>query len=401
MGSVGAEGGLKFNPQSPLQDWAQQAPAASASDWQEAGKSIASGEIKLVLVHEADPVYGLPADLGFGGALENSDAYTISFSSFLDETSALADLILPDRVYLEDWGADIPNPGPGYQIIGIQQPVVNPLNGLDPRSFGDILLAAAQELGKDSNLPWNSVQQALREGSDALFAMNRGSVDAGSEGEFWTQLLRQGGWWDERATGPSVSPAGGVYTRIAAKATEPAGLGAGEFYLLPFAHNTLLDGRNTHLPWTQGAPDPITTVTWQTWVEINDRQAADLGFREGDIISVNNAGRSITAILYPNPALPPNVVAVPAGQGRRNGPKYAVADDVRESSNVLAMINGSLVNDAGAVAWGADRVRVSATGESLRISKFEGEFGAREIGNEILNNPGEEVFKTVSPGGHS
>ena len=33
-------------------------------------------------------------------------------------------------------------------------------------------------------------------------------------------------------------------------------------------------------------------------------------------------------------------------------------------------------------------------------SKFEGEFGAREIGNEILNNPGEEVIKTVTPGSH-
>ena len=115
-------------------------------------------------------------------------------------------MILPDRIYLEDWGADIPNPGPGFQVVGIQQPVVNPLGSLDPRSFGDILLSTAQELREDAHLPWNSLLEALEESSKALFALNRGSIDAGSEGEFWTKLLRQGGWWDEQNTGPAVTP---------------------------------------------------------------------------------------------------------------------------------------------------------------------------------------------------
>jgi anaerobic selenocysteine-containing dehydrogenase len=160
----------------------------------------------------------------------------ISFSPFLDETSALADLILPDRVYLEDWGADTPNPGPGYQVVGIQQPVVNPLGSLDPRSFGDILLSTAQELREDTPLPWNNLQEALEESSNALFALNRGSINAGnasSEKEFWTKLLRQGGWWDEQTTGPAVNPTGGLYSQIAEGASEPAALGSGEFYLIP------------------------------------------------------------------------------------------------------------------------------------------------------------------------
>lgn len=46
------------------------------------------------------------------------------------------------------------------------------------------------------------------------------------------------------------------------------------FYLVPFAHNTLGAGESAHLPWLQAAPDPITSVTWQTWVELNPRVAS-------------------------------------------------------------------------------------------------------------------------------
>ena len=400
VGSVGATGGLRFNPESPLPEWHQAPVAASISDWKRTVSDLNEGKTKLLMVHQADPVYGLPQAVGLGNAIEGPNVFTVSFSSFLDETSALADLILPDRIYLEDWGADTPNPGPGYPVVGVQQPVVNPLGGLDPRSFGDVLLTTAQELGKDADLPWNSLQEALEEGSNALYALDRGSIDAGSEREFWTKLLRQGGWWDEQTTGPAVNPTGVLYSQIARDGPEPAPLTSGEFYLIPFAHNTLLDGRNTHLPWAQSTPDPITTVTWQTWVEVNARLASEKGWREGDVIRIHAKGGSIQALLYPNPALPPNVVAVPVGQGRRNGPGYAVSGEERESSNILEILDPELVNEAGALAWAGNRVRLTATGESLRVSKFEGEFGAREIGNEIINNPGEEVIKTVAPVGH-
>ncbi|MFB3120475.1 MAG: molybdopterin-dependent oxidoreductase, partial [Stenotrophomonas maltophilia] len=400
VGSVGVPGGLRFNPRSPLTDWPQPSVAASIPQWRQVVSAINEGKTKLLMVHQADPVYGLPQAVGLEGAIKGADVFTVSFSPFLDETSALADLILPDRVYLEDWGADSPNPGPGYQVVGIQQPVVNPLGTLDPRSFGDILLSTAQELREDADLPWNSLREALEQTSNTLFALDRGSIDADSEKEFWTKLLRQGGWWDEQNTGPAVNPADGLYSQIAKEASEPAALSPGEFYLIPFAHNTLLDGRNTHLPWAQSAPDPITTVTWQTWVEVNARLASEKGWREGDVIRIEANGSFIQALLYPNPALPPDVVAVPVGQGRRNGPGYAVSGEERESSNILGILDAALVNETGALAWAGNRVRLEPTGESLRVSKFEGEFGAREIGNVIINNPGEEIIKTVAPGGH-
>ncbi|HCP23303.1 MAG TPA: 4Fe-4S ferredoxin, partial [Dehalococcoidia bacterium] len=292
------------------------------------------------------------------------DLYVVSFSPFIDDTSGLADLVLPDRVYLEDWGDDISEPGPGYQSIGLQQPVVNPLAELDPLSFPDVLLAMAQELGRESQLPWDNYKSMLREGSDALFALNRGSIEAASADEFWNRLLQRGGWWDENATGPiNVSAPNGLLRKIANKATIPSFNGAADgpdtYYLVPFSHNSLLDGYNGHLPWLQGAPDPLSTVTWQTWVEISDSTADRMGIKEGDIIRIESSSESIRAVAYPTPAVPPDVVSVPLGQGRRHGSDYATDRPGSESSNVLDILEANQVKDTGSLAWAGTRVKLS------------------------------------------
>ena len=392
VGSVGETGGIRFNPGSPLRDLPATANVGSLQDWAEVANSIRSGRTRLVLLHDADPVHGLPASVDFAGALNRDEVFIVSFSPFLNETSIMADLILPDRVFLEDWGDDIPEPGPGHQIIGMQQPVVNPLSDLDPRSFGDLMLSMAQEMGQESALPWTGVEAALRESVDRLFDMNRGtSREVDSAGALWSLMLQQGGWWSESDTGPTPNAPSGLLNQIAASGSEPGFSGSGDYYLLPFAHNSLLDGRNAHLPWMQAVPDPITTITWQTWVEINHRRAAELNLREGDVVRIESADGYITALVYPNPALPPNVVAVPLGQGRYSGSQYVSGSDPRESSNVMDLLSPGHTAETGALAWAANRVRIVPTGESLKVSKFEGSFPAREI----AITEGEEIIKTT------
>ena len=392
VGSVGGTGGIRFNPGSPLRDLPATANVGSLQDWAEVANSIRSGRTRLVLLHDADPVHGLPASVDFAGALNRDEVFIVSFSPFLNETSIMADLILPDRVFLEDWGDDIPEPGPGHQIIGMQQPVVNPLSDLDPRSFGDLMLSMAQEMGQESALPWTGVEAALRESVDRLFDMNRGtSREVDSAGALWSLMLQQGGWWSESDTGPTPNAPSGLLNQIAASGSEPGFSGSGDYYLLPFAHNSLLDGRNAHLPWMQAVPDPITTITWQTWVEINHRRAAELNLREGDVVRIESADGYITALVYPNPALPPNVVAVPLGQGRYSGSQYVSGSDPRESSNVMDLLSPGQTAETGALAWAANRVRIVPTGESLKVSKFEGSFPAREI----AITEGEEIIKTT------
>ncbi len=396
VGSVGETGGIKFNPSIPFEDVPSTAQVATLDDWARAAEDIKSGKTRLLLLHNADPVLGLPDSLDMRRTLEDADnLFIVSFSPFLDETSIMADLILPDRVYLEDWGNDVPEPGPGYQVVGYQQPVVNPLHDLDPLSFPDVLLTMAQELGKESELPWPTFQSLLREGSDSLFELNRGSIQAATAGEFWNELLRRGGWWDDGITGPTPAAPDGLFASIAAKSSEPNFIGpdpaSDTFYLVPFSHNTLLDGRNGHLPWMQATPDPVTSITWQTWVEINDHKARELGLREGDSVRITSYADSIRALVYPTPAVPPGIVAIPLGQGRRNGSSYASDRAGTESSNVVDILEPMKVADTGSLAWAGTRVRISSTGASMRVSKMEGMVTPVEIGT----TEGERIIQTV------
>jgi anaerobic selenocysteine-containing dehydrogenase len=411
-GSVGATGGVTLNPTGPWDGVPATASASPIDDFERLAQRIRSGDVRLLLLHNADPVHGLPGSLRLRDAIESAhDLYVVSFSPFIDDTSALADLLLPDRVYLEDWGDDIPDPAPGYQTVGLQQPVVNPLWDLDPRSFPDVLLAAADGLGLSDRFPWRNYEAMLKEYAAALFEENRGSPsaqsgEAASADEFWTALLRRGGWWDESATGPSnPRPRAGLLRDIAQSASPPAFAGFGgadTLYLAPFSHNSIQDGSLAHLPWLQAAPDPVTSMTWQTWIEMNDATARRFGIRQGDVVRVESSRGSIRAVAFLTPATPPEVVGIPFGGGRRHGSDWATHlswGDGRpgpESSNVNDILEPTRVAGPGSLAWAGTRVRISPTGESVMLSKMEGTTRAVEVGLSAA----EEIIKTIQPGNY-
>ena len=394
VGSVGkqrGEGGIVFNPPPPIEGLPAGSAAASMTEWFTVTDDLKNGRIKVLIIYGANPVHGLPSAVTFPGALDNDDLFIVSVSNFLDDTALMADLVLPDGDSFEQWGSDVPEPGPGYEIVGMQQPVVSPLiPELDPRSFPDLLLVLSQELGLDIGLP-TSFYEVLREGARELFELGRGSPEGGSDeaptfGAFWNSVLQQGGWWDEGATSQASAPAPLNLVDLAQQAAgrspsfrSPSAADGNIFYLVPFLSNSLLDGRGAHLPWLQAAPDPLTTVTWQTWIEINTRKARDMGLKEGDIVRVVSTEDSIEAIVYPHPAVPPDVVGIPLGQGHTLGLQYASKGDERRGSNPIAVLAPEFT-EVGSLAWAATRVLVQPTGRSTRVSKFEGLVPAFPIG---------------------
>jgi hypothetical protein len=49
------------------------------------------------------------------------------------------------------------------------------------------------------------------------------------------------------------------------------------FMLHVYPSAAFADGRAAHLPWLQEMPDPMTTVMWGSWVEINPRDGSQAG----------------------------------------------------------------------------------------------------------------------------
>ncbi len=377
VGNVGKPGGVILNPAGPVGTALDSASATSVAEWQALAGRMREGGVKLALVRGANPSYGLPGTIGFADALANVPL-VVSFSSFMDETTAQADLVLPDRVSLETWGDDLPDPGPGYQAVALQQPVVEPF--VDSRDFGDLLLAVAEELGGavKGELPWGSMRDVLRKSAQELFGLNRGSLhrrssDVGSFEDFWVGVLQRGGWWDTAARStvtPPVVPAG----LAAPKAAEFDGDGY-EFHLLPFPSQSMGDGSGAHLPWLQTMPDPLTSAVWETWVEINPKKAVELKVREGDVVEVESPHGKMQALVYVHPATPENAVSVPLGQGHTAYGRYAEG----HGANVLRILGATTDPDTGALAWGATRVNITYTGKRSRVPKFEGTVEARAI----------------------
>lgn len=368
-GSVGQEGGVIFNPPPPIKDLPTAPDATAFSDFWDLAGRMSGGQVKALLVRNADPFYGLPENTAIRGASFNVPLI-VSFSNSFDDTTMLADIILPENHYLEDWGTDIPDPGPGYQTIGFQQPVVRPFfeprgPHLGTKNFGDVLMTLAQVLEKDLGLDADNFKGLIENDAGRLQEMERGSVRAANDKLFWNTILQRGGWWDtnEKYDGPAPST---TYS-FPRDAQAPSTGGSGNFHLIPFETTGLTDGRGADLPWLQATPDPITTATWQTWVEINMKKAEEMGIKEGDVVKVTSEQGSIEALAYPHPGISPDVVAIPVGQGHKGGGRYSKD----RGANVLSILSPVTESDTGALAWAATRVNVRRTGEWIRLPKFE------------------------------
>tara|TARA_Y100000590_G_scaffold464521_1_gene634208 strand:- start:41658 stop:43895 length:2238 start_codon:yes stop_codon:yes gene_type:complete len=379
-GNIGKSGGIQFNPEAPLTDLITQSNTTTISEWGDISNAMKNGQVKLALIHNANPVYGLPESLNFKNALE-SVSYVVSFSTFMDETTAQADLILPDHTSLESWNLNVSKPGPGYQTIGVQQPIVMPeTNSAD---FGDVLLTITDRLGKKPI--WDSVKSGVIENAKTLQSIslneNRGNLvtkDDGSFDLFWVSLLQNGGWWDiQNKASVEFSLNSDVINKLGA-ISDPEFSGSSQnypFHLLPFESQGIGEGSGAHLPWLQGIPDPISTAVWDTWVEINPSKASELGLREGDIVTIESSHGSIDAKIYIHPATSPEVLSIPIGQGHKGYGRYATD----RGSNVLSILSPIEEKNSGALAWGATRVRLTPTGSRKRLPKSEGAVEARAL----------------------
>jgi hypothetical protein len=93
-----------------------------------------------------------------------------------------------------------------------------------------------------------------------------------------------------------------------------------------------------------------------------------------------SAEDSIEAIVYPHPAVPPDVVSIPVGQGHIPGVQYATREGEQRGSNPISILVPEFDKESGALAWAATQVLVHPTGRNVRVSKFEGIVPAFPIG---------------------
>ncbi len=368
VAQVGHEGGVFLSNPPPTASFRQNPPVNTFGEMMDLIARMKAGEIDLLLVQGTNPVYELPAAAGFADAIARVP-FVVSFSPFVDETSVRADLILPDHTYLESWGYQVPSPGADRPVVSSQQPVVRPL--YDTLATGDALLGLAARLGGKpaEALPWKDEASYLEETVVELYSSSLGVYDARTPAGFWALWRQYGGWWSEKTIRREPELVAGVQEPL--PVSDPQFEGDPEdypFFLYPYSSIVLSDGRGANLPWLQETPDPMTTVQWGTWVELNPETARSLGLSNNDIVQVESPYGVLEAPVVIYPGIRPDMVAIPVGQGHQDYGRFAQAVS---GSNPMVLVAPVTDPDTGALAWGATRVRLKPTGKKKTLARLE------------------------------
>jgi menaquinone reductase, molybdopterin-binding-like subunit len=199
-----------------------------------------------------------------------------------------------------------------------------------------------------------------------------GAAAPQSEDDFWTKIITQGGWWSEAASAKAEA-ASAASSRAAAKFAEPQFDGSAQefpFYFVPFPSQSFRDGSLAHLPWLQEMPDVLTTAMWSSWVELNPKTAEQLRIAMGDLVEVSSQHGSVRAPALLSPAIAPDLVAMPIGQGHENFTRFASG----RGANPLSIVAPLTEGETGALAWAATRVKVARVGgvEEGKLIVFAG-----------------------------
>lgn len=377
VGNVGKAGGVVFNPD-PVTGGSAIERQANYRSMQNLIENARSGNIDVLIVNNTNPAFTLPRASGFREGLAAIPTI-VSLSSFMDETTLMADVLLPSHTYLEAWGDDMPQPGVGFPVAAISQPVVSPL--YNSRGTGDIILGLAGKLGFKEAIPWTSMEDLLKDGWRKIY--ERGPRKPGDFDSFWRDVLVSGVWGENARRGDGVVIAPGVIEGMAVSAPAFAGeSGAYPFILHPYLSNAMYDGRSANLPWMQELPDPMTSIVYGTWVEINPATASEMGLADGDLVKVTSETGSIEAPVVLFPAIMPDVVAMPIGQGHEALGRYAR----NRGANPIEILAPETDFASGNLATSATRVAVSATGRRAAPVKTGGE--SRQLGRGIVQSTG-------------
>lgn len=378
-GNIGATGGVIPNPEpatgkDPSGDFKRRLSVIAAA--------AAKGKVKTLIICDTNPVFTTPVEAKTREALR-SVPFVVSLASFIDETSIQADIILPLHTPVEDWGDGSPEPGVGYRVTTIMQPAISPY--YNTKSAGDIILGVAKKMGGKTadKLKAASFAEYLKDSWREAYSRDRAmSSSALTFDIFWENLLKRGGWWPEKEKAATRRFAPVLVRNVDAYLPQAPSRFEGRdteypFYMILYPQAAYRDGRGANLPWLQELPDPMTSVVWGSWVDINPKTAAKLGVKEGDLVNIDSPSGRITVPVYIYPGIRPDTIAVPIGQGHTQYGRFAK----QRGANPISILPYREDERSGAVALNVTRVSISPAGPG-KLVKMEG--STREFGREII-----------------
>lgn len=365
--------------------------------------------VNALLCYYTNPFFSSPDISRWYQAIEKVP-FLVTFSPFMDETSAHADIILPDDTYLERWQDDVIYPSVGFPVWGLRQPVVNRL--YDTQNSGDVLIKIARGIGESmaNSFPWNGFLELIQSRARGVYESRKGSIVANSFEEWWQKFTEAGVWTEPpypyAAENPEqwkrvLATSSGKYefysqelrkklVSLAEKEAkhnhttpeaemdnllanlklrargdevylphyeEPRFVGDERNY--PFILNsyklmTHAEGRGANVPALQKRLGLQLFEKWDSWVEINPGKAKELGIKDGDWVFVESTVGKVRVRARLHPGALPNVVNMPFEHGHKFYGRWSSTVGANPN-DIIAKENDQL---GGNAAWFSTRVRI-------------------------------------------
>jgi molybdopterin-containing oxidoreductase family iron-sulfur binding subunit len=324
-------------------------------------QAIDGGEVAVLLVHGANPLYTLPKASGFTDRFRKV-GYKVAIGLCLDETTAECDLVLPERHALERWDDLRPRAG----VYGLMQPVMEPV--FDALAAGDILLRVSKKAGGAlARFDAPSWEAHLKTRWQTL----AGELGEGNAAGFWHASVQRGGVYRDAPAAPTVSLS---LSEARMSYTKPTFEGDGEFVFLTYPHANLHDGRGTNKPWLLENADPVTKITWHPWVEVSPATAQRLNVRDGEIVELTSPYGKVEAPVFVYLGIRDDAVAMPLGFGHTGYGIFAEGRGVN-ALDLLGAPRGDFV------PYLSTRVRVDTTRRYRKLASVAGT--PRQLGRGI------------------
>jgi len=286
--------------------------------------------LQVLLVAGANPCYELPDTQNVKTAFARVP-FIVSFSSFNDETAAMADLLLPDHVYLERY-EDVPvDAGLARKVIGLSKPVVSPQ--FNTRHLGETVITAAKAMGGSiaDAFPWDDYETCLEQ----------------TLAEKWDALMEEGVWVenDIDPVADRVQIAG-----IDAAAVQAEGdINSFPLLLIPYDSMRIPSG-------AVGAPPFMIKTVADTvikgkdgFVDVNPQTASAAGLTEGVMATLTTPRGQARVRVHLFEGIGPGVIAMARGLGHTAYDGYLADKGVNVNELIGPVEDPSCGHNA---AWG-------------------------------------------------
>ncbi|MBI4764202.1 MAG: molybdopterin-dependent oxidoreductase [Deltaproteobacteria bacterium] len=302
-----------------------------------AGRFFANANLKkpypinVLLINEANPVFSFSEK----NILEvvNQIPFIVSFSSFMDETTSQADLILPASTFLERWDDSYGIPGIPFPVYGLVKPIFPPI--YNTRSVGEAILSLAKNLGGSiqAALPFENMEEVIKLSAKGLFDSRKGRMTdepPSAEGKslassfesfdkFWEKLVSQGTWYHPESKGESgkgrwaFSP-----STLQNNPQEKVQTGKDyPFWMVPQSLLLLQSGYLPNPPFLTKYLGEETLKKNKLVVQIHPNTARAISLREGDLVEIKSVNGKIEARIHIFEGARPGCVFVPIGMGHK------------------------------------------------------------------------------------